>query len=67
MPTTCTVAPGQTMASCSSKQREVDDSAIGLMPRGTAARTPASLLFGRAMAIGEQILDCADHWYGLIN
>ena len=27
--------------------KEVDDSAIGLMPRGTAARTPALLAGGR--------------------
>ena len=27
-------------------------------------RKDASPACGRAMAIGEQMLDCADHWYG---
>ena len=42
--------------------KEVDDSANGLMPRGTAARLDQRWLGG-----GEQILDWAYHWYGLIN
>ena len=36
LPTTCTVAPGPT-GELLLEAKEVDDSAIGLMPRGTAA------------------------------